>query len=166
MNAGAFNGETWSRVVHVDVLNRAGTVVRRTPDEYDIGYRSVNGADGEWFVACELQFDVGDSKLEQLEIRKLLSKRGATQPTRQPSGGSTFCNPPGDFAARLIEQAGLKGHRIGGAQVSAKHANFIVNTGLACATDIEQLIEYVRAEVELVHGVRLVHEVRIVGDTP
>ena len=164
MNAGAFNGETWSRVLCVDVIDRRGTIVRRTPEEYSVGYRDVKGPPDEWFVACELQFDVGDGAAERLEIRNLLAKRSATQPTNQPSGGSTFRNPPGDFAARLIEQAGLKGPRIGGAEVSEKHANFIINTGSACAADIEALIEYVRAEVERVHGIRLVHEVHMIGE--
>jgi UDP-N-acetylmuramate dehydrogenase len=81
-----------------------------------------------------------------------------------PSCGSVFRNPPGDHAARLIEAAGLKGHRIGGAEVSVKHANFIINRGGATATEIEQLIGYVQRTVAEVHGVDLVHEVRIVGE--
>ncbi len=96
----------------------------------------------------------------------MLARRTATQPLGLPSCGSVFRNPPGDHAARLIEAAGLKGCRIGGAEVSPKHANFIINTGDATATDIEELIEHVRQTVMDVHGVELKHEVRIVGDVP
>ena len=94
----------------------------------------------------------------------MLERRKQTQPLGLPSCGSVFRNPPNDHAARLIEAAGLKGFSIGGAQVSEKHANFIINTGTATATDIEELIEHVRQTVIDVHGVALVHEVRIVGE--
>ena len=96
----------------------------------------------------------------------MLERRRDTQPLGQPSCGSVFRNPPGDHAARLIETAGLKGHAIGGAVVSRKHANFIINAGDATATDIEELIEHVRQTVIEVHGVELMHEVRIVGEVP
>ena len=97
------------------------------------------------------------------DIRLLLARRKATQPIGEWSCGSVFTNPPGDHAARLIDTAGLKGHRIGGARVSEMHANFIVNDGTASAADIEQLIGHVMTTVERVHGVQLKPEVRIVG---
>ena len=97
-------------------------------------------------------------------MKEMLERRKATQPLGLPSCGSVFRNPPGDHAARLIEAAGLKGYRIGGAEVSPKHANFIINTGDATATDIEELIEHVRQTVIEQHGVELQHEVRIVGE--
>jgi UDP-N-acetylmuramate dehydrogenase len=96
----------------------------------------------------------------------MLERRKATQPLGLPSCGSVFRNPPGDHAARLIEAAGLKGFSIGGAEVSDKHANFIINRNRATATDIERLIEHVQQTVSDVHGVDLVHEVRIVGEAP
>jgi UDP-N-acetylmuramate dehydrogenase len=164
MNAGAFGGETWERVLAVQTVDRQGTLRRRTPDDYRVAYRQVQGPAGEWFLACELQLAAGDSQSEQLEIKRLLARRGATQPTRQPSGGSTFRNPPGDFAARLIEQAGLKGHRIGGAEVSEKHANFVVNTGAATAADIEELIDHMQRVVARRFGVQLQREVLVVGE--
>lgn len=164
MNAGAFGGETWGRVLSVETVDRAGVVRRRTPVDYQIGYRVVQGPPGEWFLSCELQLTPGDAQAEQQEIKRLLARRSATQPTNQPSCGSTFRNPPRDFAARLIETAGLKGHSIGGAAVSHKHANFVVNTGQATAADIEALIEHMQARVEQVHGVRLLREVHIVGE--
>ncbi|MGD8512075.1 MAG: UDP-N-acetylenolpyruvoylglucosamine reductase, partial [Gammaproteobacteria bacterium] len=94
----------------------------------------------------------------------LLARRKASQPIGLPSCGSVFRNPPGDHAARLIESAGLKGRRIGGAEVSEKHANFIINAGGASALDIERLIDFVRDTVEQVHGIRLQPEVRVIGE--
>ena len=164
MNAGAFGGETWSRVAAVETVDRQGRLQRREAAEFQVGYRSVMGVPGEWFVAAHLRLEQGDAEAAQQRIRDLLDRRGATQPTQQYSCGSVFRNPPGDFAARLIEAAGLKGARLGGAQVSEKHANFIVNTGNASAADIETLLLQVQAEVVRVHGVRLETEVRIVGD--
>ncbi len=163
MNAGAFGGETWRHVRRVWTVDRAGTVRERTPADYEVGYRSVRGPAGEWFVAAAFALEraAGDGLAR---IRALLARRGATQPTGQPSCGSVFRNPPGDHAGRLIEAAGLKGARRGGAVVSERHANFIVNTGGATAADIEALIRHVQETVERVHGVRLEPEVRIVGE--
>jgi UDP-N-acetylmuramate dehydrogenase len=106
----------------------------------------------------------GDTEASQQKIKGLLEKRGATQPTNQPSCGSVFKNPEGDYAARLIEQIGLKGYTIGGACVSEKHANFIVNTGNATAADIEALIHYVQDKVEQRQGIVLQTEVCMVGE--
>jgi len=163
MNAGAFGGETWDKVMSVKTIDRHGQIRQRFPADYQIAYRHVQGPEGEWFLSCELQLDEGDSKAEQAAIRELLDKRAETQPTGQPSGGSTFRNPPGDYAARLIERAGLKGYRIGGAQVSDKHANFVINTGDATAADIEQLIEHMQQTVRDAFGVELMREVHILG---
>lgn len=164
MNAGAFGGETWRQVAQVETLDRQGEVRVRTPEQYEIGYRQVKGPEGEWFLSAELKLEAGDSAASQREIRGLLEKRAASQPTRLPSCGSVFRNPPGDHAARLIEAAGLKGLRLGGAEVSHKHANFIINTGAARATDIEALIDEVQRRVEKTSGVRLIPEVHRVGD--
>ncbi len=164
MNAGAFGGETWSYVESVETLNRHGDRHTRTPHDYRIGYRSVEGPEGEWFVAAVLTLKRGDSSELSERIRHLLDKRKATQPLNLPSCGSVFRNPPGDHAARLIESTGLKGLRIGDACVSEKHANFIVNLGAARAADVEALIAQVMERVEVAHGVRLVPEVRIVGE--
>jgi UDP-N-acetylmuramate dehydrogenase len=164
MNAGAFGGETWSLVRAVETVDRRGRLRRRTPEDFRIAYRSVQGPADEWFVSAELQLQPGDAQASQAGIRELLARRSASQPTQQPSCGSVFRNPPGDHAARLIESAGLKGRRIGGACVSEKHANFIINTGTATATDLESLIVLVQDTVERQHGVRLQTEVRIVGE--
>jgi len=164
MNAGAFGGETWPRVTAVETVDRHGRLLLRKAAEFQVGYRSVAGVPGEWFVAAHLRLERGAAAAAQQRIRELLDRRGATQPTQQYSCGSVFRNPPGDYAARLIETAGLKGTRLGGAQVSEKHANFIVNTGNASAADIETLLLQVQAEVARVHGVYLETEVRIVGE--
>jgi UDP-N-acetylmuramate dehydrogenase len=163
MNAGAWGSETWTHVVQVDVLDRGGARHTRLPADYDIGYRRVQGPAKEWFVGAQLQF--AHAPGAQIDaIRELLGKRRESQPIGEWSCGSVFTNPPGDHAARLIESAGLKGHRIGGAAVSAKHANFIINHGDASAADVEALILHVQRTVARIHGIELQTEVRIVGD--
>jgi UDP-N-acetylmuramate dehydrogenase len=164
MNAGAFGGETWQHVAAVETVDRAGRRHTRSPEEYRIGYRSVQGVPGEWFVAAHLLLEKGDAERAQERMRALLAQRNASQPLQQHSCGSVFRNPPGDHAARLIEACGLKGRTVGGAQVSTKHANFIVNLGNATATDIETLLLQVQGTVEQQQRVRLVTEVRIVGE--
>ena len=163
MNAGAHGGETWERVASVRTIDRAGELHDRNPDDYEIGYRSVKGPDNEWFLEAILQFDP-DVKPSMEAMKSMLERRKNTQPLGLPSCGSVFRNPPGDHSARLIEAAGLKGFRIGGAEVSTKHANFIINQDGATASDIERLIEHVQTTVHDVHGIELMHEVRIVGE--
>lgn len=162
MNAGAHGGETWERVESVTTIDRHGNTRTRPAADFDVSYRSVSIPADEWFTEATLAFDpnVDPSMARQ---KAMLARRKDTQPLGLPSCGSVFRNPPGDHAARLIEAAGLKGHRVGGAQVSDKHANFVINTGEATAADIERLIDHVRETVDRVHGVRLQHEVRIVG---
>jgi UDP-N-acetylmuramate dehydrogenase len=164
MNAGAWGGETWPCVVEVETIDRAGVRRRREASEYRYAYRSVTPpAPGEWFLAATFRFDPRpDANTDS--IRRLLEKRHASQPIGTWSCGSVFTNPPGRHAADLIERAGLKGFRIGGAQVSEKHANFIVNDGQATAADLEALVRHVQSTVERVHGVRLVPEVRVIGE--
>ncbi len=166
MNAGCYGGETWQKVQRVQVLTRSGELLERTPQEYEIGYRHValNKASEEFFVGAWLKFEAGDVEAARQEIKALMEKRSATQPLQQPNAGSVFRNPPGAHAAKLIEGCGLKGRRIGGAEVSEKHANFIVNAGGATAADIEKLIEEVRATVLQQTGIELHPEVRIVGE--
>lgn len=164
MNAGAYGGETWGRIRRVRTIDRHGQVRERPPTDFRIGYRQVQGTPGEWFLEAELELEPGDAAGSLERIRDLLARRGRTQPIGLPTCGSVFRNPPGDHAARLIEAAGLKGSREGGAQVSEMHANFIVNTGTASARDIARLIDRIQAEVERTSGVRLRPEVCRVGD--
>ncbi len=165
MNAGAHGGETWERVESVRTIDRAGEIHQRAPGEYSIGYRSVTGPSDEWFIEAFFRFDPAATASKET-LDAMLERRKTTQPLGLPSCGSVFRNPPGDHAARLIQDAELKGHRIGGAEVSPKHANFIINVDNATATDVEELIEHVRHAVIERHGVELVHEVRIVGEVP
>jgi UDP-N-acetylmuramate dehydrogenase len=163
MNAGAHGGETWEWVHSVRTIDRSGDVRLRTRDDFSIAYRSVNGPVNEWFVEATFEFDP-EARPSMDTLKAMLARRKNTQPLDLPSCGSVFRNPPGDHAARLIEAAGLKGHRLGGAEVSEKHANFIINRDRATASDIENLIERVRRTVLERSGVDLQHEVRIVGE--
>jgi UDP-N-acetylmuramate dehydrogenase len=164
MNAGAFGSETWGRIVAVETIDHQGKLHHRQPNEYEIGYRTVKGPEAEWFVAAEFELEPGDAEAALLRIKGLLEKRNATQPIGSPSCGSVFRNPDGDFSGRLIEEAGLKGHCIGKACVSEKHANFIINQGGATAADIEALINFIQDRVVKKSGVTLVPEVRIIGE--
>ena len=163
MNAGAFGGETWRHVVSVETIDRMGTLHQRSSDEFEVGYRSVSGPAGEWFTAAIFQFEQGDGRVASAGIKRLLAKRAEKQPMGAASCGSVFTNPENDHAARLIEACGLKGFRIGGAVVSEKHANFILNDNNASAGDIEALINHVQKTVLEQQGIALQTEVRIVG---
>lgn len=162
MNAGAFGGETWDRVESVETIDRAGRVHARAAGEFEIGYRTVRGRPDEWFLSGTWAFEP-DAETDKAAIREMVERRGRTQPIGPPTAGSVFRNPAGAHAGDLIERAGLKGFAIGGAAVSEKHANFIVNSGAATAADIEAVIEHVRAVVRDRFGVELELEVRIVG---
>ena len=166
MNAGCYGGETWDKLVQVLTLDRKGQLNERLPGDYNIGYRHValKQAHQEWFVGGWFRLEYGDGAASRETIKSLLKTRIASQPLNLPNAGSVFRNPPGDHAARLIESCGLKGFRIGDAQVSDKHANFIVNLGNARAADIERLIEHVENTVEARTNVRLIREVRIIGE--
>ncbi|MFN3883902.1 MAG: UDP-N-acetylmuramate dehydrogenase, partial [Rhodocyclaceae bacterium] len=166
MNAGCYGSEIWQFVERVLMLNRQGALIERAPTDFSIGYRhcGLKHACDEIFVAAWLRFPPGDAAVARARIRELLARRVATQPLQLPNAGSVFRNPPNDHAARLIEAAGLKGLEIGGARVSEKHANFIVNPGgVASASAIESLIGRIQAEVQERFGVTLVREVRILG---
>ena len=164
MNAGAFGGETWQHVLEVEAMARDGSCHKRLANEYRVSYRHVAApADNEWFVSARLTFE-RRAGVNNNAMRELLDKRKATQPIGEWSCGSVFVNPPGDHAARLIEASGLKGYRQGGASVSDKHANFIINHGTATAADLERLLAYVQDTVQAKHNVRLQTEVRIVGE--
>jgi len=166
MNAGCYGSETWDRLVQVLTLDRQGQLNERRPDEYVTGYRHValKRAQQEWFIGGWFRLTRGDGAASRETIKVLLKRRIASQPLNLPNAGSVFRNPPDDYAARLVERCGLKGFRIGDAQVSEKHANFIVNLGKATATDIERLIEHVEDSVEARTNVRLIREVRIIGE--
>jgi UDP-N-acetylmuramate dehydrogenase len=167
MNAGCYGGETWDIVERVATIDRAGKVVQRGRGDFDIGYRHClpQPPREEWFAAAWFRLQRGDGDTSRGVIKELLARRIATQPLSLPNAGSVFRNPPKDHAARLIESCGLKGFGRGGARVSEKHANFIVNPhGAARASDIEWLIQHIQRMVYQMKGVLLQTEVRIVGE--
>jgi UDP-N-acetylmuramate dehydrogenase len=164
MNAGAFGGETWCYVDAVETMDRHGKVTVRHPHEFQVNYRHVTRPNDEWFVAGHFQFSGGDVKQAEQAIRELLHKRNTTQPIGEFNCGSVFRNPKDNHAAHLIETSGLKGYRLGGAWVSEKHANFIINGGEATAADIENLIYFVQQKVKEQHGIELKPEVHILGE--
>ena len=182
MNAGCYGGETWDVVRKVTTVDHAGELHERTAAQYRVGYRTVvkrcnqiasvgspetmkrrSGID-EWFVSAVLGLPRGDGDESRRKVKELLSRRIASQPLGQPNAGSVFRNPPGGFAAKLIQDCGLKGRAIGGAIISPKHANFIVNAGGARAADIEALIGLAQSTVKQKFGIELEREVRIVGE--
>lgn len=170
MNAGCYGSETWNHVRAVQTIGLTGALEVHERDVFDIGYRHLRARRFElgkeaWFVAAVFEFPRGDGHASRERIKEMLARRVASQPLQLPNAGSVFRNPPGDFAARLIESCGLKGFHIGGASVSEKHANFIVNPqGRASAAEIEGLIDEVRAKVKTMTGIELHPEVRIVGE--
>jgi UDP-N-acetylmuramate dehydrogenase len=172
MNAGCYGHETWEFVTRVLMVDRAGNVYQRSPKDFHVAYRHVvlaphlspKGLANEWFVGAWFTCAAGNGAQSRLDIKRLLQKRIASQPLNLPNAGSVFRNPPGDYAARLIEACGMKGVTRGDAQVSLKHANFIVNLGSARASDIEDLIEQVQAQVNEKFGIKLQREVCIVGE--
>jgi UDP-N-acetylmuramate dehydrogenase len=164
MNAGAWGGETWAVVAAVEVVFRDGRCAWLPPTAFAVGYRSVTPQDDFLgFIAARFVLTPDDDGSHAAATRMALAKRKATQPVGKPSAGSTFRNPPGDYAARLIESCGLKGHRIGGAVVSEQHANFILTEAGARAADVETLIEHIRMTVNAQTGIALHPEVKVVG---
>ncbi len=164
MNSGAYGSETWDFVEHVETINRSGHIQKRSSKDLNVSYRSVDGLKNEWFISAVFTFSMGDGNFARGKIRELLSERNASQPVGNQSCGSVFRNPENDFAARMIETCHLKGVAVGDAQISTKHANFIINGGNATAQDIEDLIIMVRETVKNECGVTLEPEVRIIGN--
>ncbi len=177
MNAGAFGGETWRYVRQVETINQYGQRFLRTPDDYLISYRSIRlkdtitkenrekGNAQEWFLSATFGFEKDEKGLQKskAKIKRLLNKRAQSQPTKQANAGSVFKNPENDYAARLIESCGLKGKTINGAQISEKHANFIVNIGNAKSQDVEKLIAEIKNKIWLKYAIKLETEIRIIG---
>jgi UDP-N-acetylmuramate dehydrogenase len=163
MNAGAFGSETWPFVAQLDMINRQGELISRTPEEFDIGYRRVSQFDNEWFAAARFRFNTQVEHIDS-NIKQLLQQRNASQPIGLPSCGSVFKNPQGQHAAKLIEAAGLKGYCHGHACVSEKHANFIISNTQTSARDIEGLVAFIQQTVKQKFDITLETEVRILGD--
>ena len=165
MNAGCYGSETWNIVHQVLTIDRRGETHVRNESEFIPSYRHIEMlSPDEWFLGAWFKLEAGEATESQKKIKNLLATRLASQPLNLPSAGSTFRNPHGDFAARLIEASGLKGYQIGGAQVSPKHANFIVNVGDCSALDIELLIRHMKDTVLEKQNVVLQQEVKVIGE--
>lgn len=164
MNAGAFGGETWEHVIAVETINSNGVIKKRSKDEFQYTYRETHGlSEDEWFVSGYFQWAPGNGKESLEKIKALLEHRAETQPTGEPSCGSVFRNPPGNYAARLIESAGLKGYRIGDAEISPKHANFIINLENASAQNVLDLVAHIQKVIKEKHGIDLQPEMKFIG---
>lgn len=163
MNAGTSSDWIGSRVVSVTSLNDEGVLMRRDGEDVEWGYRRTSFPSNEVILECELGLAPGDPTLIKAKMEASLNKRKRSQPLDLPSCGSVFKNPEGGSAAKMIDELGLKGVRRGGAQISEKHANFIVNTGGASASDVLDLIELARNKVKEAYGEELVTEVRFLG---
>jgi UDP-N-acetylmuramate dehydrogenase len=165
MNAGIPGREVKDVVQEIEVISPTGREARQLPRaELRFVYRGLRGlAPGSVILSALFNVTLSDTGSVRTEVDRLLAARSNSQPLNVPSCGSVFKNPPGDFAGRLVEAAGLKGHRLGGAEISAVHANFITNRGGATAADVLALIQEAQAAVWRTAGVRLVTEVRIIG---
>jgi UDP-N-acetylmuramate dehydrogenase len=166
MNAGAYGSEFEKIIDQVDGFTREGEPIRFSRKEMTFTYRDSHLPGGMVVAEVRLRLRREDSARVSSRVRELVAKRKAGQPSGYPNSGSMFRNPPGDFAGRLIEAAGLKGKTLGHAQISQRHANFIVNLGRAKAEDIRQLMELARLEVKARFGIELEPEVRLLGEWP
>jgi len=160
MNAGAFGSEVWQYVVSVQTMSLSGELQERFPNDYEINYRSVKHRfSDEFFIRARFDFNLNKPNDN---VRELLDKRNSSQPIGLPSCGSVFKNPKDNYAAKLIESSGLKGFCIGGACVSQKHANYIINQNNATALDIENLIIHIQNTIKTLHNVELETEIIII----
>jgi UDP-N-acetylmuramate dehydrogenase len=165
MNAGCYGGEMKDVVTRVTALDAAGDLHEMSPAELQFGYRRSALQQLDWIVAeVEMRLEPGDRALIAAKMADLTRQRESKQPLSFPSAGSVFKRPPGRYVGPMVEELGLKGYRIGDAQVSEKHAGFIINRGEATARDVLALIQYVREQVQAAFGVWLETEVRIIGE--
>jgi UDP-N-acetylmuramate dehydrogenase len=163
MNAGAFGNETWNQVITAEVIDQKGRIQHLDRDQFGVSYRTVNFPFPLWFLSCVMSFsDEGKTTIE--DLKELRNQRIKKQPLTEDTCGSVFKNPTDHFAGELIEQAGLKGFKIGSASISKKHANFIINEGGAKAEDIEKIIDHVRTVIKKKYDIDLHTEVRIIGE--
>jgi UDP-N-acetylmuramate dehydrogenase len=165
MNGGAYGGEVKDILGDCDIVMRDGTLLTLSVDELHYSYRHSELPDGAIVVAARFQGRSGELEAIQAEMDRISASREASQPLRSKTGGSTFKNPDGHKAWQLVDAAGCRGLQIGGARVSEKHTNFLINTGDATSADIEALGEEVRARVMAQSGVALTWEIQRVGET-
>ncbi len=163
MNAGAFGVELFDRVLSVDILEPTGEMIHLRKKDIDYGYRRGIIPGKRVFIGTWVELELGDKNEIAEQMKQTLARREAKQPLEYPSAGSVFKRPPGDYAGRLIEEAGCKGLRVGKAQVSEKHAGFIINLGGATADDVRKLMDIVQERVLNQFGIQLEPEIEMVG---
>lgn len=179
MNAGTNNQAIWQYVKEVTIITRSGNLINKLAQDFTTSYRQTHGLNqDEWFVSALLEFtsyatyndtksndNLGDNTLSmQEQINQLMLQRKKIQPLNLPNCGSVFRNPPNNYAGKLIESCGLKGKRVGNAEISKQHANFIVNHGNATSNDVETLISIIKTTVFEKYGIELVCEVKTLGN--
>lgn len=164
INAGAYGGEIGNLVKQVKVMTKQGKLTALDKEQISFSYRNSSLLTQElWVLECSMSLEYSDSENIKQTMKTLMEKRKKTQPLEYPNAGSVFRNPPGDSAGRLIEEAGWKGFRIGDAQVSEKHANFIINRGKATAVDVLELIKIIQNDIQEKYDIWLEPEIKIVG---
>lgn len=163
MNAGCYGTETKERVVSLRGVDRAGNIVELSNADMNYRYRKSGGPKGVIFTSAVFEGLPGDREAILAKMRDITDRRESTQPTNTRTGGSTFKNPDGHSAWKLVDGAGCRGLAVGDAQVSEMHTNFLVNLGAATAFDVETLGETVRARVREKHGIELSWEIRRMG---
>lgn len=164
MNAGAYGREIKDVLVEARAMDMDGHIHTLKPKDMDFSYRRANGVPEGWiFLGCTLRGQVGDKPAIAAEMARIAEARGATQPVKSCTGGSTFKNPEGRKAWQLVDEAGCRGLAVGGAQISELHCNFMINTGDATAKDLETLGEEVRRRVKAQSGIELEWEIRRIG---
>ncbi len=164
MNAGAYGGEIADILKNITIVNRDGEMIELENDQCGFGYRTSHLPEGSVIVSARFELSYGDPAEIGQKMKENLLARSKSQPLEFPSAGSVYKNPEGDYAGRLIEQAGLKGARVGTAEVSDKHANFIINRGGATASDVYRLMRKIEKEVFEQFGIRLLREIRLLGE--
>ena len=165
MNAGAYGGEMKQVLIQAQILNASGEIEDVLAEEMELGYRSsVFSRNGGVILSASIQLEPGDPSAIQSRMEELKFLRTSKQPLEYPSAGSTFKRPEGYFAGKLIQDAGLRGFQVGGAQVSEKHCGFVINKDQASAMDIRSLMEQVSEKVYTRFGVRLEPEVKLIGE--
>lgn len=165
MNAGAYGGEMKQVLIQAQILNASGEIEDVLAEEMELGYRSsVFSRNGGVILSASIQLEPGDPPAIQSRMEELKFLRTSKQPLEYPSAGSTFKRPEGYFAGKLIQDAGLRGFQVGGAQVSEKHCGFVINKDQASAMDIRSLMEQVSEKVYTRFGVRLEPEVKLIGE--
>ncbi len=165
MNAGAYGGELKDVLVNVTVMDREGNILKKTPEELCMGYRTSSVLSEEYVVLeAEINLEKGDRRLIRARMDDLAARRREKQPLEYPSAGSTFKRPEGYFAGKLIDDAGLRGFRVGGAQVAEKHCGFVINREQATAADVMELCRRVSGAVKEQFGVELEMEVKTIGN--